>query len=90
MLRLLFSLFVRLRPCSLPGCCVPNYRAICRCWEYVLVVDLSVQARSNVTLEDVAVLDESRPTGHGFSLNFHVLVFVSVGVTLSQVEVHLK
>ena len=41
------------------------------------VVDFSIQAYSNVTLEDVAVLGECCPPSHDSSLNLLVLVFVS-------------
>ena len=50
-------------------------------------IDLSLQACSNVTLEDVAVLVKSSPPGRDSSLNLHVLVFVSGVVSLSQVDV---
>ena len=45
------------------------------------------QTRSNVTLEDVAVLAECCPSGHDSSLNLLVLVFVSGVVSPSQVDV---
>ena len=48
---------------------------------------LSLQACSNVTLEDVAVLGECCPSGHDSSLNLLVLVFVSGSVSLSHVDV---
>ena len=43
------------------GCECPGFRAVCHCWKYARVVDLSLQAYPNVTLEDVAVLDECCP-----------------------------
>ena len=51
------------------------------------MVDLSLQACSNVTLEDNVVLGECCPPGHDSSLNLFVLVFVSGAVSLSQVDV---
>ena len=51
------------------------------------VVDLSLQACSNVTLEIVAVLGECCPSGRDSSLNLLVLVFVSGAVSLSHVDV---
>ena len=49
-----------------------------------------LQACSNVTLEDVAVLGECSPSGHDSSLNLLVWVFVSGAVSLSQVGVALN
>ena len=49
--------------------------------------DLSLQACSNVTLEDVVVLGKCCPSGRDSSLNLLVLVFVSGAVSLSQVDV---
>ena len=46
-------------------------------------VDLSLQACTNVTLEDVAVVGECCPSGLDSSLNRLVLVFVSSAVSLS-------
>ena len=48
---------------------------------------MSLQACSNVTLEDVTVLGECCPFGRDSSLNLLVLVFVSDAVSLSQVDV---
>ena len=48
---------------------------------------LVFQACSNVTLEDVAVLDICCPHGRDSSLNLLVLVSVCVAVSLSQVDV---
>ena len=48
---------------------------------------MSLQACSNVTLEDVAVLGECCPSGRDSSLNLLVLVFVSGAVSLSHVDV---
>ena len=48
---------------------------------------MSLQACSNVTLEDVAVLGECCPSGRNFSLNLLVLAFISGAVPLSQVDV---
>ena len=50
-------------------------------------MDLSLQACSNVTFEDVAVLIECYPSGRDSSLNFPVLVFVSGAIYLSQVDI---
>ena len=41
----------------------------------------------NVTLEDVAELDDCCPSGHDSSLDHLVWVFVSGAVSLSQVDV---
>ena len=54
------------------------------------VVDLSLQACFNVTLEDVAVLGECCPSGRNSSLDLLVLVFVSGAVSLFQVDVAFK
>ena len=51
---------------------------------------MSLQACSNVTLEDVAVLDECCPPGRGSSLNLLVLIFVYGAICMSQVEVALS
>ena len=51
------------------------------------IVDLSLQAYTNITLEDVAVLGECCPFGSDSSLNLIVLVLVSGGVSLRQVDV---
>ena len=59
---------------------------VCHLWKYT-VVDLSLQACSNVTLKYVAVLGECCPSGRDSSLNLLVLVFVSSAVSLSQVDV---
>ena len=48
---------------------------------------LLLQACSNVTLKDVAVLGECCPPGRDSSLNLMVLVFVLGVVSLSQVDV---
>ena len=48
---------------------------------------MSLQACSNITLEDVAVLGESSPSCRDSSLKLHVLVFVSGAVSLSPVDV---
>ena len=48
---------------------------------------MSLQACSNVTLEDVTVLGECGPSSHDSSLELLVLVFVSGAVSLSQVDV---
>ena len=78
-------LFVRL----LVGLCLGGecacFRTVSRCWTYTRVVDLSLQACSNFTLEDVAVLGECCLSGHGSSLNRTFLSFVSGAVSLSQV-----
>ena len=42
---------------------------------------------SSVTLEDVMVLGECCPSGCNSSLNLLVLVFVSGGISLSQIDV---
>ena len=62
------------------------FRAVCHCWKYAWVVDVSLEACSNVTFEDVAVLGKCRPSGRDSSLNLLVLVFVSGAVSLSQVD----
>ena len=46
-----------------------------------------LQACSNVTFEDVALLGECCPSGRGISLNILVLVIVSGAVSLYQVGV---
>jgi len=69
------SLFVWLLVCSLLGWWVPC--AVFHCWKYAWVVDLSLQACSNITLEDVTVLGECCPSGRDSSLNLFFLVFVS-------------
>ena len=51
------------------------------------VVDLSLQAGSSVTLEDVTVRGECCPSGRDSALNLLVLVVVSGAVSLSQVFV---
>ena len=48
---------------------------------------MSLQACSNVTLEDVPVLGECCPSDRDSSLNLLVLVVVSGAVSLSQVDV---
>ena len=48
---------------------------------------MSLQACSNVTLEDVAVLGECYPPGCDSSLNLLNLVFISGAVSLYQVDV---
>ena len=48
---------------------------------------MSLQACSNVTLEDVAVLGECCPFGCDSSLKLLILFFVSAAVSLSQVNV---
>ena len=48
---------------------------------------MSFQACSNITIEDVAVLGESCPSGRDSSVNLLVLFFVSGAVSLSQVDV---
>ena len=48
---------------------------------------MSLQTCSNVTLEDVAVLNECCPSGRDSSFNLLVLVFVSGAIPLSQVDV---
>ena len=77
---------MRLLACSLGGKC-PCFRAVCHCWKYARVVDLSLQACPSVTIEDVAVLGECCPSGRDSSLNLLVLVFVSGAVSLSQEDV---
>ena len=52
------------------------------CWKYARVLDLSFQACSNVTLEDVAMLGECCPSGRDSYLNLLVLVFVSGAVSV--------
>ena len=80
------SLFMRLLACSLLGWWVPMFPR-CMPLLYSWVVELSFQACSNVTLEDVAVLGECCPSSRDSSLNILVLVFVSGAVFLSQVDV---
>ena len=46
------------------------------------VVDLSLQACSNVTHDDVPMLGECCPSGRDYSLNLLVLVFVTAAVTV--------
>ena len=64
------------------GC--PCFYAVCLCWKYACVVDVSLQACSNVILEDVAVLGECCPCGRDSSMNLLVLVLFSGAVSLSQ------
>ena len=49
--------------------------------EHQRVVNLSIQSCFNVTHEDVSVLVECYPSGHGSSLNLLILVFVSGAVS---------
>ena len=51
------------------------------------VIDLSLQACSDITLKNVAVLGECCPPGRDSSLNLIVLVFASDAVSLSQADV---
>ena len=44
---------------------------------YACVVDLSLQARSNVTVEDITVLGECYPPGRDSSLNLIVCLLCS-------------
>ena len=60
----------------------PCLHAVCHYWKYARVVDLFLQARSNVT-----VFGECCPSGHDSSLNLIVLVVVAGVVSLSQVDV---
>ena len=53
--------------------------------EGCMSVDLPLQARSNITLENGVVLGECCPSGRDSSLN--LLVFASGAVSLSQVDV---
>ena len=78
---------MRLLACSLLGWCCPCFRAVCHCWKFACVVDLSLQAWSIVTLEYVAVLGECRPSGRDTSLNLLALVFIAGVVSLSHVDV---
>ena len=71
---------------SVGGEC-PCFRAVCHCWKYARVVDLSLQAYPNITLEHGAVFGECCPSGRDSSFNLLVLVFVSDTVSLSQVDV---
>ena len=48
---------------------------------------LFLQARPNVTLEDVVMLSECCPSGRDPSLNLRVLVFVCGVVSLCQADV---
>ena len=81
------SLFVQLLACSLLGWWVPMFLRRISLLEVCMSCDLSLQACSNVTLEDVAVLGECCPSGHDSSLNLLVLVFISGAISLSQVDV---
>ena len=60
------------------------------CWRYACVVNLTMQASSNVSLEYVAVLGECCPPGRDSSLNLRVLDFISGAMSLSQVDVAFK
>ena len=52
------------------------------------LVHLSLQARSNVSLEYITVLGQCCPSGRDFSLNLFVLVVIPGAVSLSsQVDV---
>ena len=53
----------------------------------VSCIDLSLQAGSNVTLEDVAILAKCSPTGRDFIFESACLVCVSGAVSLSQTDV---
>ena len=57
------------------------------CGVHAITRDLSLQACSSVTLEDVTVVGECCPFGCDYSLNVLVLIFVSGAVSLSQVDV---
>ena len=48
---------------------------------------MPLQACSNGTLEDVAVVGECCPSGHESSLNLLVLIFVSGTVSMSHIDV---
>ena len=56
-------------------------------YDIAWVVDLSLQACSSVTLEDVTVHGECCPSGRDSALNLLVLVVVSGAVSLSHVFV---
>ena len=61
--------------------------AVCHCWKYASVGDLSLHACSNVTLEGVAVLGECCPSGRDSSLKLLVFDFIAGALSLSQVDV---
>ena len=61
------SLFVGLLAYYLLVWWVPMFRAVYHCWTYAWVVDLSLQACPNVTLEDVTVVGECCPSGRDSS-----------------------
>ena len=63
----------------------PCFRAVCLCWKHACVVDLSHQACSNLTLENVAM--PGCPSGRDSSLNLLVLVFISGAISLSQRDI---
>ena len=48
--------------------------AICHCWKYTRVVDLSLQACSNVSLANVAVFGQCCPNGRDSSSKLLVLI----------------
>ena len=88
MFNILLSIFVCAASTLFMGGECPCSRAVCHCWKYPRVVDLSLQACFNVTYEDVAVLGECCLSGCDSSLNLLVLFcFISVAVSLSQVDV---
>ena len=65
----------------------PCFRAVCHCWKYAWIVDLSLQVCPCITLENIAVLGECFPSGRESSLNLIVFVFASGAVSLSQIDV---
>ena len=82
MINILLSIFV----CAAASC--PRITAVCHCWKYARVIDLSLQAYSNVTLKDVTVLGECCPSGRDSSLNliwtFSIWVLLTyIGVSFS-------
>ena len=86
------SLFVRLLDYSLHEWWVPMFPCCMSLLEVAWVVNVSLQACSSVTLEDVAVLGECCPSGRDSLLNLLVLFFLwccffSGAVSLFHVDV---
>ena len=87
----MFNIFLSIFVCAAAGLffACPCFRAVCHCWKYAWVVDLSLQACPSVTFEDSGVLSECCPSDRDSSLNLLFLCFVSGAVSLFQVDVAL-
>ena len=80
------SLFVPLLACFLLGWWMPIFCAVWHRWKYAWIVDLSLQARYNVTVENVAVLGECNPSDRDSWISLSCF-FVFDVVSLSLVNV---